>query len=547
MEIVILALVVAILVLWHIYSKRIDELSSALKSRLEQVDKQQEKIAQLQHEYESAMSRIQNCNGRNTKLKEQLDVARRELEFYKNIEEDSAKLNTQSYKGSTEEREKNQLDSEQLFALEKMEHSSNNFLVTGKAGTGKSFLLDAFRNTTNKKHAVLAPTGIAALNVKGATLHSVFGYKNLVELDVDRISERNVGLSDEKRLVLKTVGTIIIDEISMVRADTFDKIDRILKVINHSELPFGGKQILLFGDLFQLPPVTKGEEYNYLFDRYGGVYFFCSDAYKNGNFGFMELTVNHRQKEDAEYFSLLNRIRDGSVTHSDIKVLNSRVVKDESVFDRFTTLLPTKAEVEKLNRYHIDQLNSESFTYSAKIVLDKRKNKNQNLEKVFPIVASLCLKKGALIMMVANDPEHRWVNGTLGIVKQLTNDRILVAINKQICEIHPMDFTEQEITYVDGKITYEDILKIKQYPIVPAYAITIHKSQGQTYQNIVCDIDRCFASGQAYVALSRCASLNGLHLKKPISGASIRVDRSVVDFYRHNQRINDRTLESITS
>jgi ATP-dependent exoDNAse (exonuclease V) alpha subunit len=197
--------------------------------------------------------------------------------------------------------------------------------------------------------------------------------------------------------------------------------------------------------------------------------------------------------------------------------------------------LPTKAEVESLNRYHINQLDSVGFTYPAKIILNKYPNSNPKLEAILPITDSLYLKKGALVMMVANDPGHRWVNGTLGIVSNLSKDGISVAINRQVYNIEPVDFREQEATYINGKITYEDILVVKQYPLVLAYAITIHKSQGQTYQNIVCDIDRCFTNGQAYVALSRCASLNGLHLKRRVTGSSIRVDRQVLDFYREQQ------------
>lgn len=527
MKIIICILIIALLLLWRKNKITENELKQSKSDCLKQI----QQIADI---------------------KQELDSTRRELDFYKNIEEDSGKLNAlhsseeqqQLLEQATEQInnarqgsgdssyvEKSFLDSEQHYACEEMELSNRNFFITGKAGTGKSFLLNVFRRTTTKSHIVLAPTGIAALNVKGATLHSTFGYYNLVNLDVNDISPHTIRLKSEKRLTLEKVSTIIIDEISMVRADTFDKIDRILKVVNHNTLPFGGKQIIVLGDIFQLPPVAKKEEEKYLQDHYGGVHFFCSNAYKNGNFRFLELTVNHRQKDDEEYYSLLNRIRDGHATTDDINILNSRVVKDSSIYDRFTTLLPTKAEAEALNKRHIDQLNSVGYTYLAKVILDKKANKNTNLESLFPISTSLYLKKGALVMMVANDPEHRWVNGTLGIVNELSNDHISVSIDKRTYDINPIDFTEQEITYENGKVSYEDVFAVKQYPIVPAYAITIHKSQGQTYQNIVCDIDRCFASGQAYVALSRCASLHGLHLKQPISGASIYVDKNVLTFY----------------
>ena len=562
MEVIICAFALIILALWYKFSKTAKAFRSEKNSYLEKMKKQQEDLAISQQQYTSAKTKNYEYEKEIQILKKQLYDAHKELEFYKNIEEDSGKLNIVSndaeynqlieqaaqhirtatttapqsprYEDPDSCNDMGLLDEEQLLAYNNMESSCANFFITGKAGTGKSFLLDVFRRASNKNHIVLAPTGIAALNVHGATLHSTFGYYNLVNLDVDQISLDTIRLKSEKKLLLRNISTIIIDEISMVRADTFEKIDKILKVLNHNDAPFGGKQVLVFGDLFQLPPVTKRKEYDYLLDKYGGVYFFCSDAYKNGNFRFVELTINHRQKNDAGYFSLLNRIREGKATTDDIDVLNSRVTQDSSIYDRYTALLPTKAEAERLNKFRIDQLNSNGFTYSAKVVLDKYTDKNHNIENIFPIMANLYLKKGALVMMVVNDSEHRWVNGTLGIVSNVSDKGISVAIDKRVYDIYPTEFTEQEITYENGKIYYEDVYKVMQYPIVPAYAITIHKSQGQTYQNIICDIDKCFASGQAYVALSRCASLNGLHLAQQISGASIRIDKTVSDFY-HQQ------------
>ena len=243
--------------------------------------------------------------------------------------------------------------------------------------------------------------------------------------------------------------------------------------------------------------------------------------------------LEHFRIDHMEYFTLLNKVREGKVCDADIDILNSRVLQDASVYDRYTTLLPTKAEAEALNQYHIDQLDSEEYVYHAKIEFDKYPNSNRNLEAVFPISNTLRLKKGALVMMVANDSEHRWVNGTLGIVNQLAEDYISVAINKRIHKLSPHAFTEQEIRYENGKLIYEDVRRVSQYPVVLAYAITIHKSQGQTYQNIICDIDRCFANGQAYVALSRCASMKGLHLKQRVSKTSIRVDKRVTEFYEN--------------
>lgn len=588
MEYIVCALSIILIVILYSNYKEKRMLKNTIKTQLNQIEKLNKKVKITEQERDDvkkqAVSYVNDIQQLTEKIKisenerdcykkqnvsyaiemqkltQSLEEVQAKLDFYSNIEEASTNLNatqdveagqhlleqaTQQIKtarihqespeslyGNNEDRTETLLDNEQAFACAEMEHTRDNFFITGKAGTGKSFLLDVFRNTTEKSYLVLAPTGIAALNVRGLTLHSVFGYDNLEKLRVDMISAETLKIKSETHSTLQRVSTIIIDEISMVRVDILDKINRILKIINNNDLPFGGKQLLLFGDLFQLPPVVKSKEKEYLLDQYGGIHFFFANAYKTGNFRFFELTINHRQKDDAKYFSLLNRIREGKVTAEDIATLNTRITKDISIYDRFITLLPKKADVEYINQHRIAQLDSVGYTYEAKIVLDKYPDKKHNLETSFPIAQSLFLKKGALIMMVANDPEHRWVNGTLGIVNSLTNESISVAIDGRTYDIYPCDFTEQEITYKDGVIQYEDVLKIVQYPLVPAYAITVHKSQGQTFQNIVCDINQCFANGQAYVALSRCQSLNGLHLSKAISGSSIHVDKDVLNFYQ---------------
>lgn len=521
MEFVIICLITLVVVLLF----KAHSLSEDAKRAQQEY---QAKISSLEQANTALQDQTSKCIQAITDLKDTLAKTERELDFYKNIEAASGELNVPSEPVHGDDA---QLDPEQADIYHEMEYSNDNFFITGKAGTGKSFLLNAFKKRTQKSYIVLAPTGIAALNVDGVTLHSAFGFYNLVNLNIDGISPWTIRLKSEKKLVLKQISTIIIDEISMVRADTFEKIDRILKVINETNEAFGGKQILLFGDLFQLPPIANKTEHEFLLDHFGGIHFFCSHAYKQSDFHFRELTINHRQKEDAAFFEILNRIRDGSVTAEDIRALNTRIVHDFSVYDRFTTLLPTKAEVEKLNQRHIRQLDSKEYIYRAAIIKDKYPDKKHSLEALFPIADTLRLKKGALVMMVANDPEHRWVNGTLCIVEALSSNRIFVSINRRTYDIAPFEFSEQEVTYENGKLVYEDILTVMQFPIVPAYAMTIHKSQGKTYQNIICDINRCFADGQAYVALSRCASLNGLHLTHEVSPASIKVDKSVLDFY----------------
>ena len=259
------------------------------------------------------------------------------------------------------------LDDEQKLAFTIMNSTNDNLFITGKAGTGKSFLLDVFVRGSRKKTIKLAPTGIAALNIGGATLHSAFGYNNLERLELDSITMGTIKLKSEKIRILKEVDTIIIDEISMVRADTFDKIDKILRVLNKSAKPFGGKQMIVFGDLFQLPPIAKSQELKYLTDYYGGIFFFNSNAYSNGQFGFIELSTNHRQKDDHAFFDILNRMREGKTTSSDINTLNSRYVSDRNELRRILTLFPKKADAERVNKEELDKIQAKEYKYKARI------------------------------------------------------------------------------------------------------------------------------------------------------------------------------------
>lgn len=275
------------------------------------------------------------------------------------------------------------LDTEQSFARKYIESNNSNVFITGKAGTGKSFLLDVFRRTTEKKHIVLAPTGIAALNVKGATLHTTFGYDNLEKLKVEDINSKTLKLKDEKQEVLCKVEAIIIDEISMVRADTFDKIDRILRTVTGEDIPFGGKQMILFGDLFQLPPVANKDEIDYLNKRYGGIFFFNSEAYKQGDFQFIELTHNHRQKSDERFFEILNRIRIGQVTDKDIETLNTRYTPEQSVYDRYINLFPKKLMQIKLIRNNWKNCPRKNLSILLKFCLIQKMNKTQNWKMYF--------------------------------------------------------------------------------------------------------------------------------------------------------------------
>lgn len=478
---------------------------------------------------------------KENEINEKIEAVKKEIvdkkkkHFYSNIKKVSKELYTKKSAPIIDKNAFSKLDNQQKKVLETLENTNNNYFITGKAGTGKSYVLDIFRKTTRKKLLILAPTGIAALNVQGTTIHSTFGYKNINEISIDDIPCKMV-LSSEKRKVLEAVETIIIDEISMVRADYFEKIDKILKNINRNDQAFGGKQIIIVGDLFQLPPITNEDELPYLKDTFGGIYFFNSNAYKQGNFKFIELTINHRQKDDAEFFETLNRIRCGDLNEQDIALINERILPIDSAFNGHISVVPYNKTAKTINTEHINQLILPEYTYTGKIVYPKDK-KWSDIKNPFCIYENLTLRKGAQVMMVTNDLDNRWVNGTIGIVDKITENRISVTINGRSYEVEPQRFTQKKATYKNGNIEYEDALIVEQYPVIPAYAISIHKSQGQTYKNIICDIEDCFEAGQAYVALSRCTSFNGLHMRTPINRNSILVNRDVLKFLQEQKNM----------
>lgn len=424
------------------------------------------------------------------------------------------------------------LDDNQKEAFKIMTYKNDNLLITGRAGTGKSLLLNIFSRSTKKKILVIAPTGIAALNVGGATIHSTFGFKNLVELDIDDISPSTILLNSAKKEVLRKVETIIIDEISMLRSDVLERMNKILQCINNNDEIFGGKQMIFIGDPFQLPPVVRKNEQYYLNDQYGGEYFFMAPVYKQANFKFVELTINHRQDSDPVFFDILNHIREGKIRKKDLDLLNSRVIDgDDKSLHRVIRLYATKAEVEATNNKILDTIFGKEYEFECQIEYSKYNNQTVNIENNFPFPQILKLKIGANVMFISNDRENRWVNGTIGIVKSISNDVIQVVVNDTVFNVERISFSQKDAVYTNGKITYEDNLKVKQFPIILSYAITIHKSQGMTYPNIACDISNCFEYGQEYVALSRTISLNGLHLLKPISFDNINIAPKVSKFY----------------
>ncbi len=409
-------------------------------------------------------------------------------------------------------------------ALGMMEDSTRNILVTGRAGTGKSTLLQYFRDNSKKNLVVLSPTGVAALNVGGQTIHSFFRFRPGITPD----SVRKI----RKPQTYKNLDAIVIDEISMTRADLLDCIDRFMRLNgrNRNE-PFGGCQMIFIGDLYQLPPVVTGNEKELFRSHYDGPYFFNSRVMEKFDMDFIELEKNYRQK-DGKFISLLNSIRNNTASPEDLKILNTRLDSDfvppESGF--YITLTTKNDNADAVNQAKLSRLKHRAFEYYAGI-MGKMK------PAYYPTSEKLTLKKGAQVMMLNNDPEGRWVNGSMGKITDILHDdedRIVVKLTSG-GEVHVMPHKWEVFDFFfdkeSGHIQARTIGSFTQYPLRLAWAITIHKAQGKTFDRVVIDIGKgTFVHGQLYVALSRCRTLKGIILKKELKKKHVWMDWRVVKF-----------------
>lgn len=404
--------------------------------------------------------------------------------------------------------------------VEQLENTKDHFYITGKAGSGKSTLLAYFRSVTQKNTAVLAPTGVAAIRVKGQTIHSFFGFPPKV------IQTRHIKKVRQVEL-LQNLETLIIDEISMVRADVFDAIDYSLRV-HRKKLtqPFGGVQVIVFGDLFQLPPVINMDESSLLERIYpNGQFFFHSNIFQDAQFKTLELQSIYRQT-DNHFIYLLNAVRDGSITHSQIDNLNDSLVDNFEMDEGKIILTTTNARASGINQNYLKKLSSEEFSYRAQAT-------GQFYKELFPTDEVLKLKKGAQVIMIKNDPEKRWVNGSIGTIHDIAEKKIKVKINHKIYEVKKEKWDRIQYSYDDDQ---QEVLEnvtgsFKQYPMRLAWAITIHKSQGHTFEKVIIDMSQgSFAPGQLYVALSRCISLEGIELLRPLKKSDVIVNKQLIGF-----------------
>lgn len=410
---------------------------------------------------------------------------------------------------------------QQEIAYQLIKDTNVSFFLTGKAGTGKTTFLKKVQNEINKNFIVLAPTGIAAINAGGDTIHSFFGipfgvvtFKEACKVKASRIE------------LLRNVDTIIIDEVSMCRADLIDAMDRAMKHICHSGLPFGGKQVVFVGDIYQLPPVVTTNDKDILSNMYGeGIpFFFKAKAFRGKSLPTIEFQKVYRQ-EDEEFLSTLNRIRNGFCLQEDINLLNSRLKECNDKY--VVTLSSVNAEADKLNKDELGRLDTTEYTYKALIAgeFDMKK---------FPVEESLVLKVGAQVMMCRNDSAKRWANGSIGIVTKLENDKIEVEFeNGQRHQIHQTTWENCSYKYNkdDMKAEKEVTGTFTQYPIRLAWAITIHKSQGLTFNKMKLNLNRgIFQVGQLYVALSRVKTLDGLFLSSAIKPSYIKPSGEIIEF-----------------
>lgn len=419
-----------------------------------------------------------------------------------------------------------ELNSDFQLALDMIEKQGRSLFITGKAGTGKSTLLQLFRSTTRKKTVVLAPTGVAALNVQGQTIHSFFGFPGK-PLDRRDIKKRF------NRKLYQRIEVLVIDEISMVRADMLDNIDYFLRINRESPLPFGGLQVIFFGDLFQLPPVVASETETLLIQtRYESPYFFSSDVIrKDLNLEMFELRKVYRQ-EHGYFLRLLDAIRLNRIDEDDLEELNKRYLPSFSAQDYYITLSARNARVNTINQTELSRIPLPAEVYMAKVT----GNFNPNL---YPAEAALSLKLNAQVMFIKNDLQRRFVNGTIGKIVKLEDEKITVMVEegdqRRYIETERMDW--EVVNYKlhpqdSTRIETEVVGTFNQFPLRLAWAVTIHKSQGKTFDRVIVDLDRgAFEHGQTYVALSRCRTLEGIVLRHPLRPQDIMADERVVEFY----------------
>lgn len=431
-------------------------------------------------------------------------------------------------------------------ALRLIQYTRQSVFLTGKAGTGKSTFLKHVCKVTKKKYVVLAPTGIAAINAGGSTLHSFFKlpFHPLLPDDPNFQGKKlhdTLKYSSDHRKLIQNIELVIIDEISMVRADIIDFIDKVLRIYSRNmREPFGGKQVLLVGDIFQLEPVVKADEREIISRFYPNPYFFSARVFQEMELVAIELTKVYRQT-DKVFVGVLDRIRTNTAGSADLQLLNTRcntpIHKGEN--DMYITLATRRDTVDHINEQKLAELPGKAVKLQGEI-------HGEFPENSLPTLMELIVKPGAQVIFIKNDQEKRWVNGTIGTISGLSDDGIMYVVTEDGKEfdVHKESWSNVRYRYneTEKKIEEEELGTFIQYPIRLAWAITVHKSQGLTFSRAIIDFSGgVFAGGQTYVALSRCTSLEGIQLKREITRADIFVRPEIVSFsHRFN---NEQAIE----
>ncbi|MDD2192578.1 MAG: AAA family ATPase [Bacteroidales bacterium] len=450
-----------------------------------------------------------------------------------------------------EEEERLETNDQLELARKYVEQTNTNIFLTGKAGTGKTTFLKTLRKNTFKRMVVVAPTGVAAINAQGVTIHSFFqiGFGPFIESrQGDKAKSSFFKFSKQKRDIIRTLDLLVIDEISMVRADLLDAIDYTLRRFRKGSghLPFGGVQLLMIGDLQQLPPVVKDEEWELLQYYYDTQYFFSSMALRKSSFVTINLQEVFRQK-DEKFINILNDIRNNNITEKLITELNERsnVDYDPTYDEGYVILCTHNYQANKINENKLNQLDFDSFVFKAKIVGDFPENS-------YPNEFELELKRDAQVMFIKNDfgemNQRKYYNGKIGKIVDIDEETITVrspgddediVVKKYVWNNYKYSLNQQT-----SEIIEESIGTFEQYPIKLAWAITIHKSQGLTFDKIIIDSNKAFASGQVYVALSRCRTLEGIILTSAFNPDSIIKDQKLIEFDQE-QEDNPPTEEKL--
>lgn len=416
-----------------------------------------------------------------------------------------------------------------------IETTNTNLFLTGKAGTGKTTFLRRLKTESSKRIIVVAPTGIAAINAEGVTIHSFFqlSFAPFIPDAQYKTKEQQYRFSKQKIRVIQNIDTLVIDEISMVRADLLDAVDSVLRRFRKNQQPFGGVQMVMIGDLGQLAPVAKDDEWQLLSRYYETPYFFSSLALKRTRYAIVELKTVYRQN-DLRFLDILNKVRDNCADASVLQALNSRYIPNfqpraEEGYIRLTT---HNFQAQHVNDHQLSLLPGQPYTYKAEIT-------GKYPEMLFPTEETLTLKKDAQVMFVKNDskPAKEYYNGMIGTVTEINDKHFFVRAKDTgvVIKVEPeqWDNTRYVINEQTNEIAEEVDGTFTQFPVKPAWAITVHKSQGLTFDRAIIDVQRAFTHGQTYVALSRCRTLEGLVLSAPLPQSAIIRDSAVDDYINH--------------